>query len=163
MMTLQPCFVRQRAITNPLIICMNMKRSKWPKNLERVKSPQVSSLLQFRTWPLGLGSTMRVITSVWHTKLQYSALLFSIPFSSSPSRFVFGGRDECQVQLRYQLSRTGVRSKRDSEKSEIHTSTPERTKTLQSNPPPSGVVMGPADYPSGSQQTRPSWRSNITG
>lgn len=45
------------------------------------------------------------------------------------------GSAECQVQLQYQLSGIGVRSKWDSEKSEIHTPTPNRTKKLRSKPP----------------------------
>lgn len=50
-----------------------------------------NSPLRYGPWPLEQSLTKRVIMSVWHTKQQilwHSPLLFSIPFSSSHSRFL---------------------------------------------------------------------------
>lgn len=63
------------------------------------------------------------------------SLTFSQSHSPLPSPDFHGGSAECQVQLQYQLSGIGVRSKWDSEKTEIHTQTPNHTKKLRSEPP----------------------------
>lgn len=79
------------------ILCIPVKRWKWQKHQETLVYPLGVPSLRFGPWPLGLSLTKRVIMSVWHTKQQilwHSAPLFSIPFSSSHSRFV---QRQCRV------------------------------------------------------------------
>lgn len=78
--------------------------------------------------------------SVWH--IEQHILRHSKPCSTQfrsplPIPDFHRRSEECQVQLQYQLSGIGFRSKRSSEKSEIHTLTSNHTKKPRSNPPPS--------------------------
>lgn len=67
------------------------KQMNVTKHHEILVYPVGISPLQYRPWPLRLSLTKRVTMSVWHTKQQivwHSALLFSILFSFSHSRFL---------------------------------------------------------------------------
>lgn len=66
---------------------------------------------------------------VWHTKLCSSQSQSLLPIPD-----LHRGSAECQVHLQYQLSGIGFRSKWDSEKTEIHAPTPDRTKKQWSDP-----------------------------
>lgn len=59
----------------------------------------------------------------------------------------YRGGAECQVQLQYHLSGIGVRSKWDSEKSEIHTPHPNHTKKQWSKPSSPGSCSGSGQLP----------------
>lgn len=75
-----------------------------------------------------------------HT-LSFSPALLN-PILLLPIPDLHRGSAECQVQLQDQLSGIGVRSKLDSEKTEIHTPTPNRTMKQSSNPPSPGICNG---------------------
>ena len=83
--------------------------------------PQGICVVQSRAWPPGLSLTKRAITSVWSTKTQILWHSSSRTYSLPPDPEFYRGSAECQVELQYQLSGIGVRSKRDGEKRDIHT------------------------------------------
>lgn len=69
------------------------------------------------------------------------------------------------VRFSYSISCQGLESDQSGVVKRLRSTppTPNRTKKQRSNPPPTGVVMGPADYPCGSQPFGPTGGSNSGG
>lgn len=97
--------------------------------------------------------------------VKWSRVLHSGPFPCSQSGS-YRNSAECQVQLQYHLSGFGITSKWDSEKTEIHTPTPNSTKGQWRKPLPSsplGVVMGMVDSPGRWQPFGPTGGTDSSG